>query len=128
MALQAGAGVGLARYQRYGNRIDEGLRCWCWRRRGSLDDGYNIARKVVGAFHQTSSSGSATAELSNRENEVLQLLAQGYLYKEIAENLKISVPTVNTYIRRIYEKLHVRSRAQAVAKLTHIPLGDQSRP
>ena len=47
---------------------------------------------------------------------MLELLARGYLYKEIAEMLKISVPTVNTYIRRIYEKLHVRSRAQAVAK------------
>jgi DNA-binding CsgD family transcriptional regulator len=45
------------------------------------------------------------------------------LYKEIAEMLKISVQTVNTYIRRIYEKLHVRSRAQAVAKYAHLPLG-----
>jgi DNA-binding NarL/FixJ family response regulator len=48
----------------------------------------------------------------------LNLLARGYLYKEIAESLNISVATVNTYIRRIYEKLHVRSRAQAVAKFT----------
>jgi DNA-binding CsgD family transcriptional regulator len=51
----------------------------------------------------------------------LELLARGYLYKEIAEALHISVPTVNTHIRRIYEKLHVRSRSQAVAKFTHIP-------
>jgi DNA-binding NarL/FixJ family response regulator len=87
----------------------------------------NIARKVVRAFHQAPSD-PATAELSNRESEVLQLLAQGYLYKEIADSLKISVPTVNTYIRRIYEKLHVRSRAQAVAKFAHIPLDDPSRP
>ncbi len=87
----------------------------------------NIARKVVRAFHQAPSSDPATEELSNRESEVLQLLAQGYLYKEIADSLKNGVPTVNTYIRRIYEKLHVRSRAQAVAKFAHIPLGDGSR-
>jgi DNA-binding NarL/FixJ family response regulator len=88
----------------------------------------NIARKVVRAFHQApSAAGMPTEELSNRESEVLQLLAQGYLYKEIADSLKIGVATVNTYIRRIYEKLHVRSRAQAVAKFAHIPLGDGSR-
>jgi DNA-binding CsgD family transcriptional regulator len=51
---------------------------------------------------------------------VLDLLARGYLYKEIAELLNISVPTVNTYVRRMYEKLHVRSRAQAVAKYAHL--------
>ena len=44
------------------------------------------------------------------------MLARGFLYKEIGEALKISVRTVDTYIRRIYEKLHVRSRSQAVAK------------
>jgi len=45
----------------------------------------------------------------------LSLLAQGYLYKEIAETMNLSLPTVNTYIRRIYEKLHVQCRGQAVA-------------
>lgn len=74
-----------------------------------------IARKVVQAF-QPRPTGSDTAELSPREQELLNLLAQGYLYKEIADAMKISVGTVNTYIRRIYEKLHVRSRSQAVAK------------
>jgi DNA-binding CsgD family transcriptional regulator len=63
-------------------------------------------------------------DLSPREREVLELLARGYLYKEIANVLQISVQTVNTYIRRIYEKLHVRSRAQAVAKYAHFPMGD----
>jgi DNA-binding NarL/FixJ family response regulator len=87
-----------------------------------------IARKVVqsfrrnGAENATGTDGEG-AELSNREREVLELLARGYLYKEIAEQLKISVPTVNTYIRRVYEKLHVRSRAQAVAKYAHLPMG-----
>jgi DNA-binding NarL/FixJ family response regulator len=89
----------------------------------------NIARKVVQAFQRgepaaTSSSGeNANAEnLSPREREVIELLARGYLYKEIMETLKISRPTVNTYIRRIYEKLHVRSRSQAVAKFSHFSL------
>ena len=84
-----------------------------------------IARKVVQNFYrnETQDAGGETVELSPREREVLELLARGYLYKEIAEMLKIGVQTVNTYIRRIYEKLHVRSRAQAVAKYAHLPMG-----
>jgi len=81
----------------------------------------NIARKVVQSFQRPAHQPGGVAELSSREREVLELLARGYLYKEIAELLKISGPTVNTYIRRIYEKLHVRSRSQAVAKFTHVP-------
>jgi DNA-binding NarL/FixJ family response regulator len=81
----------------------------------------NIARKVVQSFQRPAHQPSEAMELSARELEVLELLARGYLYKEIAELLKISRPTVNTYIRRIYEKLHVHSRSQAVAKFTHIP-------
>jgi DNA-binding NarL/FixJ family response regulator len=81
----------------------------------------NIARKIVQSFQRFSSSQAAPDNLSPREREVLELLARGYLYKEIADQLHISVPTVNTHIRRIYEKLHVRSRSQAVAKFTHIP-------
>jgi DNA-binding NarL/FixJ family response regulator len=82
----------------------------------------NIARKVVKAFHQASQPQAVVAELSTRENEVLQLLAQGFLYKEIADTLNVAVPTVNTYIRRIYEKLHVRSRTEAVARFAHLPV------
>ena len=84
-----------------------------------------IARKVVQSFrrNETATTDGEAVELSPREREVLELLARGYLYKEIAEQLKISVQTVNTYIRRIYEKLHVRSRAQAVAKYAHLPMG-----
>lgn len=81
----------------------------------------NIARKVVQSFRQPSPPNHHDGDgLSPREQEVLDLLARGYLYKEIAELLNISVPTVNTYVRRMYEKLHVRSRAQAVAKYTHL--------
>jgi DNA-binding NarL/FixJ family response regulator len=76
-----------------------------------------IARKVVQAFQAPGETPSEAVELAPREEELLDLLARGYLYKEIAEAMKITVGTVNTYIRRIYEKLHVRSRAQAVAKV-----------
>jgi DNA-binding NarL/FixJ family response regulator len=75
----------------------------------------NIARKVVQALQVTTSKAKSTDQLSKRENEVLSLLAQGYLYKEIADAIGICLPTVNSYIRRIYEKLQVQSRAQAVA-------------
>ncbi len=76
----------------------------------------NIARKVVQSLQHPPVQAKPTEGLSPRENEVLALLAQGYLYKEIADSIGISMPTVNTYIRRIYEKLHVHSRAQAVAR------------
>ncbi len=85
----------------------------------------NIARKVVKvvkAFHQVAPPAPVATELSPRENEVLHLLAQGYLYKEIADALNVAVPTVNTYIRRIYEKLHVRTRTEAVARFAHLPV------
>ncbi|HWH70921.1 MAG TPA: response regulator transcription factor [Candidatus Sulfotelmatobacter sp.] len=85
----------------------------------------NIARKVVQSFRQTPALVPSGEELSPREQEVLDLLARGYLYKEIAERLNISIPTVNTYVRRMYEKLHVRSRAQAVAKYAHLTGADQ---
>jgi DNA-binding NarL/FixJ family response regulator len=87
----------------------------------------NIARKVVQSFRQVPPPPVTDAEeLSPREQEVLELLARGYLYKEIAERLNISVATVNTYVRRMYEKLHVRSRAQAVAKFSRYSRGDES--
>ena len=76
----------------------------------------DIARKVVHAFKQPAPAVAETDNLSPREQEVLDFLAKGYLYKEIAEQLAISYGTVHTYIERIFKKLHVRSRAQAVAK------------
>lgn len=74
-----------------------------------------IARKVVLSLQQSTPQASTTDALSRREYEVLTLLAQGYLIKEIADRMGISVQTVNTYNRRIYEKLHVHSRSQATA-------------
>ena len=76
----------------------------------------HIARKVVQAFRTQTTSENETEKLSPRELEVLELLAKGYLYKEISESLGLSYETVHNYIRRIYEKLRVRSRSQAVAK------------
>ena len=75
-----------------------------------------IARKVVTAFRQPETMDSAKARLSDREEQVLRLLARGHRSKEIAEELGIGLGTVNTYVRHIYEKLHVRSRAEAVAR------------
>lgn len=83
----------------------------------------NIARRVVQAFHREDPAAPASSNLSKREREVLELLARGYLYKEIMDALGVSRGTVNTYIRRVYEKLHVRSRSQAVAKFSNFSLG-----
>ncbi len=80
----------------------------------------HIARLVVQSFQKPVAAAPAAdpslAELSEREQQVLDLLAQGLIYKEIAEKLQISYETVHTYIRRIYEKLQVRTRTEAVAK------------
>jgi AraC-like DNA-binding protein/DNA-binding CsgD family transcriptional regulator len=74
------------------------------------------ARKEAPSFRQVAPQADESVNLSPREQEVLELLAGGYLYKEVADNLGITIATVVTYIRRIYEKLQVHSRAQAVAK------------
>ena len=76
----------------------------------------NIARKVIQSFHQTASSESTTETLSPREREILELLAKGYMNKEIADTLSIAFQTVHTHVRNIYGKLHVRSRTEAVVK------------
>src|SRR6516225_11101426 len=76
----------------------------------------HIARKVTQSFLKSGPSSKPTENLSEREQEVLDCLSQGFLYKEIAEKLGISYETVHTYIRRIYEKLQVRTRTEAVAK------------
>jgi DNA-binding NarL/FixJ family response regulator len=75
-----------------------------------------IARKVVGFFHQAEQQTSAIESLSQREKQVLELLSKGHLYKEIADQLGLSMDTVRTYLRRIYEKMHVHSRTEAVSR------------
>jgi len=76
----------------------------------------HIARKVTQSFQRAGPSQQATENLSEREREVLDCLSQGLISKEIAAKLGISYETVHTYIRRIYEKLQVRTRSEAVAK------------
>jgi DNA-binding NarL/FixJ family response regulator len=76
----------------------------------------SIARKVVHSFKAAPARGDASADLSDRERAVLDGLAAGLAYKQIADQLGISIHTVRNYIRRIYEKLHVCSRTEAVAK------------
>jgi len=80
----------------------------------------NIARKVVQSFHRDTTGPGGVEDLTPREREVLQLLASGDLYKEIADHLGITITTVNAHVRRIYVKLQVRSRGQAVAKFAHL--------
>lgn len=75
-----------------------------------------VARRVVQTFQQELPREITEASLSGRETEILLLLSKGYRAKEVADQLGISVHTVTTHVRNIYEKLHVRSRVEAVAK------------
>src|SRR6478609_9088077 len=76
----------------------------------------HIARKVVQYFNQRGVTENEIEKLSNREREVLDRLAEGIAYKEIADNLSLSIDTVRMHIKGIYSKLHVHSRGEAVAK------------
>ena len=81
----------------------------------------SIARKVVQSFKRTTPSAKPAAEtLSPREVDVLDYLVKGFSYKETAEAMGISYSTVHTHIERIYHKLHVQSRAQAVARYLRV--------
>lgn len=85
----------------------------------------HIARKVVASFQQQDpAAAEELATLTAREQEALDYLAKGFLYKEIADAMNISYDTVHTHIRKIYEKLHVRSRTEAVAKRLGHPLAN----
>ena len=104
----------------------------------SLQEVYNggspmssgIARKVVQCFRKSppEDEKNELSQLSKREEEVLELLARGFLCKEISAELGISTHTVDTYRRRIYEKLHVRSRAQAAALYVQMKPSVLQRP
>ena len=74
-----------------------------------------IARKVVESFRKPAAV-PRVEELSEREQEILELLAKGYVTKEIAGKLSVSVNTIRTHLQHIYDKLHVRSRTEAVIK------------
>jgi DNA-binding NarL/FixJ family response regulator len=76
----------------------------------------NIARKVVQAFYPSSKAAPLIEKLSPREQQVLNWLAEGFSYKQIASEMNLSMGTIRTYIRSMYEKLHVNSRTEAVVK------------
>ncbi len=75
-----------------------------------------IARKVVQHFQTAGHSNTEAENLSPREQQVLALLASGFIYKEIGDKLQIGVETVRTYVKSICQKMHVRNRVEAVAK------------
>lgn len=75
-----------------------------------------IARLVVSSFRERPAAREPLPDLTPREREVLELLAKGLLYKEIADKLGITHATVHTHLRGVYEKLHVRSRTEAVTR------------
>ena len=75
-----------------------------------------IARKVVNHFHQIKKPQSDMEQLTKREHEILALLAKGFLYKEIADQLGVTLSTVRAHLHAVYEKLHVQSRTEAVVK------------
>jgi len=76
-----------------------------------------IARKVINHFHRNSQPNPELEQLTVRELEILKLLAKGYMYKEIADQLSISMSTVRSHVCAVYDKLHVHSRSQAAKKL-----------
>lgn len=84
--------------------------------RGGSPMSSQIARMLVQSFQAAAPAASRDEKLTERETEILGLLTRGFRSKEVAEELQISVQTVHTHLRNIYEKLHVRSRAQAVAR------------
>ena len=84
--------------------------------RGDSPMSGKIARLVVQYFNNKGAATPKTEELSKREQEILNLLAKGYRYKEISDTLGISFDTVRSHLRNIYEKLHVSSRTEAVVK------------
>ena len=77
----------------------------------------NIARRVIESFQQHTLDTKEDYQLTTRESEILHSLIEGMSYKKLAEKYFISISTVRTHIRHIYEKLHVNSKSQAVAKI-----------
>src|SRR5262249_17039496 len=111
-ALAAGA----AGYLLKRTKTDELLAAIREVHRGGSPMTTHIARKVTQSFQKAGPSTQPAENLSQREQEVLDCLSQGLIYKEIAETIGISYETVQTYNRRIYEKLQVRTPTEAVGK------------
>lgn len=116
-ALKAGASGYLLKR----SSSKEILRAICDVKEGGAPMSAEIAAKVVQSFHQSAPSASDIDSLTRREEEILAFLAQGYVSKEIADKLGISYETVRGHLGKIYEKLHVRSRTEAVIKYFQKP-------
>lgn len=112
MALQAGADGFLMKHTKPAD-LQLALREV---RRGGAPMTSEIARRVVESFRRPTRTSEPAVHLSVREEEVLILLSKGYSNKEIADRLTLSVDTVGSHLKHIYEKMHVRSRAEAVAR------------
>jgi DNA-binding NarL/FixJ family response regulator len=111
-ALQAGA----SGYLLKNNSSEEVIRSIIEVVEGGAPMTGQIARRVIEVFRKPASKGLDKAQLTAREKEVLQLIAQGYANKEIATQIEVGVSTVRTHVENIYEKLHVHCRTQAAAK------------
>ena len=85
-------------------------------RTGACPMSSEVARKVVQYFRDKRTAKSELHGLSPRQEEMLRLLAQGFVPKEIAEKMNVSITTVRSYLRLIYQKLHVQNRTEAVIK------------
>ena len=85
-------------------------------RNGGSPMSSQIARKVIEFFQQAAGNNQSYHSLSRREQEIIQVLAKGFRYKEIADQLFLSQETIRTHIRNIYIKLQVNSRADALKK------------
>jgi DNA-binding NarL/FixJ family response regulator len=123
-ALQAGASGYLIKR----SRSDEVLTAIKEAHEGGAPMSSHIARRVVQSFRAPppgAGAAAAKATLTERENDLLLYLSQGFANKEIADKLNIGVPTVRTHLRHIYEKLHVRSRTEAVVKVMGTPPAPQ---
>jgi DNA-binding NarL/FixJ family response regulator len=112
MALKAGADGYLLKSS-HPNQLLEAVRDVTT---GGAPISAHIARKVVEHFRPLTAEPQESKDLSHREHQVLTLLASGFIYKEIADQLGIGVTTVRTYVAKICEKMHVRNRLEAVAK------------
>lgn len=112
-ALRAGAGGYLLKQATAAEILDAIAEA----HRGGAPMTSEIARKVIAAFHEPKPERDETEALAPREREILELVANGYANKEIADRLTITLSTVCWYLHEIYRKLHVQSRVQAVNKL-----------
>jgi DNA-binding NarL/FixJ family response regulator len=111
-ALRAGASGYLLKL----SAVEELIPAICEVHRGGAPMSVKIARRVVTHFHQIRKPTSEVETLTKRESEILENLARGFSYKQIADQLGLSRHTVNSHLRHIYEKLHVQTRTEAVVK------------